>query len=76
MSSQYPQQPKQPVYSATAQMNPQVNEQVGAPQATEAREWKFGLFDCFADCGLCIYHIVFKAFVFFFSINYNLIKFY
>ncbi|CAI2182113.1 9767_t:CDS:2, partial [Funneliformis geosporum] len=37
------------MYAATTQMNPQVVIKQ-APQ----REWRFGLFDCFADATLCL----------------------
>ncbi|CAG8452939.1 16777_t:CDS:2 [Funneliformis mosseae] len=42
--------PQQPImYAATNQMNPQVMITKEA-----RREWRFGLFDCFADSSLCL----------------------
>ena len=58
------QQPPPVMYAATTQMDPQVNKErvvyEGAP-----REWRFGLFDFFADAGLCNYHF------FLFIVNLN-----
>ncbi|RIA80219.1 PLAC8 family-domain-containing protein [Glomus cerebriforme] len=45
------QQSQQPLYSSTTQMNPQL---VVNDRGNPTKEWKFGLLDCFEDCGLCL----------------------
>src|SRR5690348_13507268 len=58
------------VYTSTTQMNPtaQVNYLDDNNNNGKPREWTFGLFDCFADYGLCNYHILIILF-FFYEIN-------
>lgn len=43
---------KQEPYTSTEQMAPAVTAGRPQPQA-----WKFGLFDCFGDCGLCTFFL-------------------
>lgn len=65
---QQPSQQSQYSYSAM-QMTSQnvVKEQSESkPSKNTPREWKFGLFDCFSDLGLCNYFHSFTFLTFFF----------